>query len=126
MDNVRWLENGLGNQIELEKEYDKPEDGIYQSRHPTTIQSFWHNMKNHIEEGQQVLERVREHVDWLHRVGGDELKAEIMELYNMSIDTALEVKFFEGKLAQHRRDCIRTTSNYWQLSDVNQSVFYGL
>ena len=87
-----------------EKEYDELEDGIHQSGHPTTIRSFWHNMKNHIEEGRQVLERVREHVDRLRCVGGDELKAEIMELYDMSIDTALEVKFFEGKLAQHRRD----------------------
>ena len=86
-----------------EKEYDVLKNGIYQSGHSATIRSFWHNLRNHIEEGRLIIERVREHVDQLCRVvGGEELKVEILELYDMSIATALEVKFFDGKLVQHK------------------------
>ena len=86
-----------------EKEYDRLKNGIYQGGHSATIRSFWHNLRNHIEEGRLIIERVREHVDQLCRVvGGEELKVEILELYDMSIATALEVKFFEGKLVQYK------------------------
>ena len=60
-------------------------------------------MRNHIEEGRIILERIREYVDHLRRVGGEELKTEILELYNISIATALEVKFLEGKLVVLRK-----------------------
>ena len=42
-------------------------------------------------------------MDHLHHVGGEELKMEILELYDISIATALEVKFLEGKLVVLRK-----------------------
>ena len=86
-----------------ESGFNELKNNIYQSGHLATIRSFGHGLRNHIKEGRIILERIREYVDHLHRVGGEELKTEILELYNISIATALEVKFFEGKLVLLRK-----------------------
>ncbi|KAI6045473.1 hypothetical protein EDC04DRAFT_2921958 [Pisolithus marmoratus] len=84
-----------------EEVYCEIKDDAYQHG-PLAIQTFLCRTREHAEEGWVILHRIREHVDQLCHEGEQEMRKEILELYDMLLVTTFKVKFFKCKLEQYQ------------------------